>query len=179
MRWRTSLLIIFFISSVQAAYVVTQSGRQINGSKISAKENGAVTLTTTSGQIMTFRKGQYREAVADRPEELAQAQRLLESDKQEQAIALLKKVQTEYRFLAWDEMATRQIADYFFDTGQYAEAALEFQSLAHLEDPEIQARHREALMKSGNLELVLPALEKDIASGTREAAARTQAGCSS
>ncbi|MEE9369688.1 MAG: hypothetical protein V3V05_12630 [Pontiella sp.] len=172
MRWRNSLLFILLVSSTHGAYVVTQSGRQINGSKISADEAGSVTLETSTGQTMTFRKGYYREAVADKPKALVQAQQLLEAGEGEQAVPLLKKIQTEYRFLAWDEKATRLLADYFYDNGHYADAAIEFQSLEHLDDPEVQARHRESLLKSGNLEQVLPALEKDIASGSREAAAR-------
>jgi hypothetical protein len=172
MRWRNSLPVFLMVCSVDAAYVVTQSGRQINGVEISATAEGSVSLTTASGQKMTFRKGQYRKASADKPKELGRAVELLRDGKGEQAVPLLGKVKADCRFLAWDQEATRLLADYYFDSEQFAEAAAEFQALENFADPAIQSRHREALLKSGNMEAVLPALEKDIACGSREAAAR-------
>lgn len=173
MRWLNKVLLTLLLTcSANAAYVVTQSGRQINGSKISANEEGSVILTTSTGQQMTFRKGQYRTAVIDQPKELAQAQELIEAGKGDEALPLLKKIQINCRFLGWDEKATRIRADYFYDSGQFSEAMVEFQSLEPLGDPVVTARLRESLLKSGNLEQVLPALEKDIASGSRETAAR-------
>lgn len=173
MRLRNSLLpLLCLVCSAHAAYVVTQSGRQINGSRVSSAEDGSVTLTMASGQQMTFRKEQYRSAVADKPKELGQARQLIESGKGDQAVPMLRAVQADFRFLAWDEKATRLLADYFYDNGQFSAAAIEYQSLEHLDDPIVKARHREVLLKSGNLKQVLPALEEDIASGSREAAAR-------
>jgi predicted negative regulator of RcsB-dependent stress response len=171
MRWRNSLLFFLLVVSADAAYVVTLSGRQINGTEISATEDGSITLKTASGQSMTFREGQYRSAAADKPKELDQASRLLRDGKGEQAVPLLRKVKAGYRFLAWDQEAIRLLADYYFEREQYAEAAREFQALENFDDPVVQSRHREALLKSGNTDAVLPALEKDIAEGSREAAA--------
>ena len=76
MRWRNSLLVLLCVCSVPAAHVVTQTGRKIDGVKIQAAKDGAVTLTTATGQRLTFQTGQYREAVADRPSELAKAEQL-------------------------------------------------------------------------------------------------------
>jgi predicted negative regulator of RcsB-dependent stress response len=172
MRWFNSLIVLAWVCSVEAAYVVTQSGRQINGAKISASSDGSITLTTATGQQMTFRTGQYRQAVADQPPELAQAEQLLKDGQAEQAVVLLKKVKAGYRFLAWDQKATYLLGNHFYDSGQFAEAAAEFQSLENLDDETVQAQYRDALLKSGKADAVLPVLEKDIASGSREAAAR-------
>ena len=171
MHWCSSLCALLFAASAHAAYVVTQSGRQINGTEISAAEDGSVTLKTASGQSMTFRAGQYRTAAADRPAALDAATRLIGNGEGEQAIPLLRKVQEDYRFLAWDQQAIRLLADYYFDTEEFAAAATAFQLLDDADDPVVQARLREAWFKSGDVEAVLPALEKDIAEGSREAAA--------
>ena len=172
MRWFNSLLILGLIGSAEAAYVVTQSGRQINGATLSASVDGSVTLTTATGQRMTFRKGQYRQAVADEPGGIAQAEKLLKEGKAEQAVKLLKKVKADYRFLAWDQKAAYLLGNHFYDSGQFAEAAAEFQTLENLADETVQAKYRDALLKSGQAAAALPVLEKDIASGSRAAAAR-------
>ena len=120
---------------------------------------------------MTFRKGQYRRAVADKPRELAQAEKLLKDGKGGQAVALLEKVKAGYRFLAWDQRAIGLLGDYYYGAGKFDEAAAEFQALEN-PDAAAQEKYRDALIKSGKVGAVLPALEKDIASGSREAAAR-------
>lgn len=171
MRWLNSVLLFITICSADAAYVVTQSGRQINGSNISATADGSVTLTTATGQSMTFRKGQYKQAAADKPRELMQAEKLLKEGCGDQAVPLLKKVKAEYRFLAWDQTAALLLANYYFEAGRFPEAATAFQALEELDAP-AQTRCREALLKSGNMEAVLSMIGDDISSGSREAAAR-------
>jgi tetratricopeptide (TPR) repeat protein len=160
------------VVSADAAYVVNNAGRQIKGSRISATEDGAVTLTTLSGQTMTFQKEQYRSAVADRPVALTKAEQLLESEQAEQAVPLLNQVKAECRFLAWDQTAIQLLADYYFRSGQYAKAGEEFQALEDQSDPETQRKLRAAMMKSGKTETVLAVLNEDIATGSREAAAQ-------
>ena len=165
-------MIFFIVSVVDAAYVVNNSGRQINGTKISATADGAVTLTTGSGQTMTFRKGQYRSAAADRPVALTRAEQLLQTGQSEQAVPFLKQVKKECRFLDWDQTAIQLLADHYIATDQFAEAVIEFQSLEDQSIPQNQRRLREAMLKSGASETILAVLNEDIAHGTREAAAQ-------
>lgn len=172
MRWLSSFLIALFICSADAAFVVNNAGRQINGTKISASEDGSVSLTTASGQTMTFRKGQYRSATADRPKELARAEQLLKQGQGEQAVSLLKQVKQECRYLAWDQPAIQLLADYYYSSGQFAEAVKEFQALEDQTDAVLQRKLREAMMKCGKAESVLSVLNEDIATGSREAAAQ-------
>lgn len=171
MRWFNSLLLLGLVYSAEAAHVVTQSGRRIDGVKISATADGSVTLTTAGGQKMTFRKGQYRRAVADKPRELAQAEKLLKDGKGAQAVALLEKVKAGYRFLAWDQRAIGLLGNHYYDAGKFAEAAVEFQALEN-PDATVQGKCLDALIQSGEVVAVLAVLEKDIASGSREVAAR-------
>jgi tetratricopeptide (TPR) repeat protein len=151
---------------------VNNAGRQIKGSKISATEDGAVTLTTSSGQTMTFQKGQYRSAAADRPAALTKAEQLIENGQGELAVPLLNQVKAECRFLAWDQTAIQLLADYYYSSEQFSEAVAEFQTLEDQSDPEMQRKLREAMMQSGASESVLLVLNEDIANGTREAAAQ-------
>jgi predicted negative regulator of RcsB-dependent stress response len=171
MRLCGSLCVLLIVASAHAAYVVTQSGRQINGTEIAASQDGSVTLKTASGQSLTFHAGQYRAAVADKPKELDEASRLIMDGQGVQAVQLLRKVQADYRFLAWDQHATRLLADFYFETEKFAAAAKELQRLDAADDPSVQAKLREAWFRSGNVDAVLPALERDIAEGSREAAA--------
>ncbi|MEI6892746.1 MAG: hypothetical protein V5783_11305 [Pontiella sp.] len=172
MHWRISLLLLIMSGSVQAAYVVNNAGRQIHGTHISATAAGDITLTMSSGQTMTFRKGQYRSATADRPKELARAAQWLQQGQSEQALPLLKKVKERYRHLAWDQMAIQQLADFYLESGQFLEAVAAFQSLEDQSRPSHQKKLREALMKCGDTATVLIGINEDIARGTRTAAAQ-------
>lgn len=171
MRWRSSLCLLFVAAAVQAAYVVNNAGRKISGPQISADAEGSVTLATASGQKLTFRKGQYRAAAADRPKELDEAAKLLKAGRGEQAVPLLKKVKADCRFLEWDQQAILLLANHFFETEQYALAAAEFQAL-ETRTPEVQARLRESMVQSGDTQAVLAELNEEIRTGDRAAAAR-------
>jgi predicted negative regulator of RcsB-dependent stress response len=171
MRKLISLFLFGLIFSSHAAHIITNTGRQINGTKISASADGSVTIVTATGQSMTYRKGQYRSAAADRPKELALAEKWLKAGQPEKAIPLLEKVKRDCRFLAWDQTVIALLADHYFETGQFAKAAAELQLLED-QGPKVQEKIRQALVKSGKADAVLPALEKDIASGSREAAAQ-------
>jgi len=120
---------------------------------------------------MTFRKGQYRSAAVSRPKELDRAEQLLNDGRGNEAVPLLKKVKMDCRFLAWDQKAILLLANQYFETGQFGEAVAEFQTLKK-KTPDIQAKLRESMIQSGNTGALLADLEKDIFSGTREAAAR-------
>ncbi len=168
---KVMLLAVSVALHVEAAYVITQSGRKIEGRAISSEATGAVTLKMEGGQSMTFRKGQYREAVADKPEKLVVAETFLAEEKGEQAIELLQQVMREYRFLNWDQTAALLLGNYWYENGQFDEAVTAFNTLKPPLTSVVLHRRRLALLETGRLELVLPVLEKDIAEGSREAAA--------
>jgi len=170
-RWRISFFLLICFSA-QAAYVVNNAGRQISGREISADSDGRVTLKTSNGQVMTFQKGQYRSAVADRPKELDIAEKRLREGRGSEAVPFLKQAKKKCRFLKWDQEAIQLLADYYFESGQFALAIVEFQSLDDQAIPQNQVRVREAMMKSGEVRDVMRVLDEDIRSGSREAAAK-------
>lgn len=170
MRWLSRILFIMLVFAADGAYVITNTGRQITGSKITAGDDGAVTLMTDSGQTMTFRKGQYRTAAADRPVELDIAEDLFKKEEPEKAALLLKKVKRDYRNLGWDQKAVRMLADHLFSAGEYGAAVQEYQLLEE-QDASVLKRIREAMMQSGDRESVLKTLNRDIEQGSRAEAA--------
>lgn len=171
MRWPISFFLLICFSA-QAAYVVNNAGRKISGREISADSDGRVTLKMSSGQVMTFQKGQYRSAVADRPKELEIGEQLMREGKGADAEPYLKLAKKKCRFLKWDQKAIQLLADYYFESGQFALAIVEFQSLDDQAIPQNQVRVREAMMKSGEARDVMRVLDEDIRSGSREAAAQ-------
>ncbi len=171
MRWQISLVLLFCMS-VRAAYVVNNAGRKIQGSEITATSEGGVTLKTKGGQVMTFQRGQYRTAVADRPRSLDLAENLIREGRGGEAVPYLKLAKKRCRFLRWDQRAMQLLADHYFETGQYALAVAEFQALDDQSVPENRLRLREAMLKSGDLETAAAVLNEDIRTGSREAAAQ-------
>lgn len=170
MRWHCKFIFLLSVVSADAAYVVTNTGRQINGTEIAAAADGAVTLKTESGQTMTFRKGQFRSAIADRPAALDQASALMNNGKHDAAVALLNEVKVRYRSLAWDQAAIHRLADYYFASEAYTLAIREYELLLE-KGPSVQEKIREAMMKSGDTSSLITALDQDISSGSRKDAA--------
>ncbi len=171
MRWPISLCLML-CGSIQAAYVVNNAGRKISGPEISAAADGRVTLKTAGGQVMTFQKGQYRSAAADRPTELDIAEKLLRDGQGGKAVPYLQRAKEKCRFLQWDQTAIQLLADYYYESGQYALAVREYQQLEDPSIPQNQNRLRDALMRSGELDAALQVLNADISSGSRAAAAQ-------
>ncbi|QBG48730.1 hypothetical protein EGM51_15470 [Verrucomicrobia bacterium S94] len=171
MRWRINVVLLL-CSSVHAAYVVNNAGRQINGTEISAAADGRITLKTAGGQLMEFQKGQYKHAVADRPKELDIARQLIETGQGEKAVPYLKLAKKKCRFLKWDQEAVQLLADYYFAAEQYDLAVEAFLELEDQSVPQNRQRLLQAMVKSGEVENALHMLDEDIRSGSRAAAAQ-------
>jgi len=166
------LLLMLAVAVADAAHVELGNGRKIQGARISADANGTVTLVTATGQKMQFKKEQYKAAVADKPKAMDRVAALAKDKKYAEAAALLKQIKTEYRMLGWDRKAAYALVHVLYADGKYAAAASEAEDyLKQGKDEKIAALYSQALSKSGDSAKLLPALEKDIAEGSREAAA--------
>lgn len=170
MPWLYRFVFLMVVGAADAAYVVTNTGRQIRGTELSATADGTVILKTESGQTMTFRKGQFRSAIADRPAALDQAAALIKSGKHEAAVALLNEVKVRYQHLAWDQTAIQMLADHYYASEAYALAVGEYELLTE-KGPSVEGKIREAMIKSGDTRSVIAALDQDIAAGSRNDAA--------
>ena len=71
------ILLVFAGIAQAAPFVINSAGNQVNGSAIQSAPDGTVLLTTLNGQTLTFRKGTYRQAFADKPKEMFQVEELV------------------------------------------------------------------------------------------------------
>lgn len=166
------------VMSARAAYVVTSQGQRIDGTDIRARPNGEIVLTTPQG-TRTFYPGQYLKAVADRPPEMDQALKLIQTKQYDQAIKLLEDVAMKYRFLDWDNQARLAIANAYSAKGDFVAAVNAFEKLfaanpKSREEAEVLWAYRKALLDAQQFDKLEQQLQSAIATGSRTDAARAQ-----
>jgi len=176
----TFLAVLLFAGAVRGApYVINSAGNQVNGSAIQSAADGTILLTTLNGQTLTFRPGTYRQAFADKPKEMFQVEKLVKEKDLIAVVQILRRVKEQYRFLGWDQRAGLMLARVYLPLKQYEDSAREYEELfavqpkfkANLKE---RANYMQALLGSGRISEVAAMVDEDIASGSREAAARAQ-----
>jgi len=175
-----STVLILSAGGVRAApFVINSAGTKIEGAAIQSAADGTVHLTTLQGQTLTFRPGAYRQAHADKPEEISRVEAMAGRGELAGAADLLRKVKTQYRFLGWDVQAARMLARVELAQKRFAESAAEYEALfaAHPQLKTVsaeRANYMQALLGAGRLREAAGIADEEIASGSREAAARAQ-----
>ena len=180
--FKSALSAVIFLSavSVQAApFVINSAGTQINGAAIQSAADGTVLLTTVNGQTLTFRPGAYRQAFADKPKEMFQVEAMAKGGDLTGAAAILRRVKEQYAFLGWDQRASQMLARVELAQKQFAAAATEYEALFAAQPqlkkiPAERANYMQALLGAGRIKETSALIDEDIASGSREAAARAQ-----
>jgi tetratricopeptide (TPR) repeat protein len=173
-------VVLFFAGAAQAKpFVINSAGSKVTGSAVKSAPDGTILLTTLNGQTLTFRKGSYRQAVADRPPELAQIDALLKQKKLSEVAGLLRQIKKEYQFLGWDQRASLMLARIYLPLQQFEESAREYEALFAVQPSLMQnlkerSNYMQALLGCGRVDQVAKMIDEDIASGSREAAARAQ-----
>jgi outer membrane protein assembly factor BamD (BamD/ComL family) len=162
----------------EAAYVLLTDGRRVDGTEIRARANGDVVLKTERGDL-TFTKGQYREAWADRPAVMDSARQALERGQYDAVIEEIANVPSEFRFLSWDVEALRMIGMAELGKGDAAAALASFEELferaPHRQrDSEIKWSYYQAMLGAGELGDLERELDGLIRDGSRDDAARAQ-----
>jgi len=176
------LILIYVLISglVQGApFVINSAGNQVNGSAIQSAPDGTVLLTTLNGQTLTFRKGTYRQAFADKPKEMFQVEGLVKQKNLIAVVQILRRVKKEYQFLGWDQRASLMLARVYLPLKQFDDSAREYEALFAAQPkfktvPKERAYYMQALLGAGRIDEVAKMIDEDIASGSREAAARAQ-----
>jgi len=163
---------------VDAAIVVLPTGNRVEGTDIRASRTGDIILTTPAGQ-RTFAKGQYTKAIADKPASFDQARTLAGQGKHDEAIALLEKIATDYRFLDWDNSALAAIAQVHTSRGEHKAAVETYDRLLRQapelkEDSNLQWTYRSALLSAQMYDKLAPSLDLAISKGSRTDAAKAQ-----
>jgi TolA-binding protein len=176
--WALALAALTCGSLAQAAYVELPTGKRIDGTEIRATATGDIILTTPQGR-MTFTKGQYVHAVADKPAEIDQAAQLMQSKQYDEAIKKLEDVVTRYRFLEWDNQARVLLPKIYFEKGDFASAVSAYDKLfasspKSREDADVMWSYRTTLLKAKAYDKLIQQLDEVIASGARGDAARAQ-----
>jgi TolA-binding protein len=172
------LLLIAGLTWAEAAFVILQDGRRIEGQRIRSRRNGDVILTTESGEV-TFTQGQYREAWADRPAAIDEAEQHLQAGRYPQAVSVLEPMVSEYRFLGWDIRAMALMGQAQLAAEQFASALATYERLfrehpRRREDPGIFWGYFQALLRTGAYDQLRTNLDRVIAVGERSQAARAQ-----
>jgi tetratricopeptide (TPR) repeat protein len=160
-------------------FVINSAGSKVVGSAIQSAPDGTIMLTTLNGQTLTFRPGTYRTAFADKPKEMFQVEALAKRGDLAGAAAILRRVKEQYRLLGWDQRAGLMLARVELARKNFEEAAAEYESLFAAQPkfrtvPAERARYMQALLGAGRLRETAELIDEDIASGSREAAARAQ-----
>jgi len=175
-----SFAVLFFTASAQAApFVINSAGTRIDGSAIQSTADGTVLLTTPNSQTLTFRPGTYRQAFADKPKEMFQVEAMAKSGDLDGAAAILQRVKEQYKFLGWDQRASQMLARVELARKNFPAAVTEYEVLFAVQPqlkkvPAERANYMQALLGAGYIKETAALVDEDIASGSREAAARAQ-----
>jgi len=175
----SSVVIFLSFSLFAAPFVINSAGQKVTGSAIRSAADGTILLTTLNGQTLTFRKGSYQQAVADRPAAMDQISGLLKQKKLSEVAGLLRQIKEEYQFLGWDRRASLMLARIYLPLKQFEDSAREYEALFEVQPTLMQnlkerSNYMQALLGSGRIDEVAKMIDEDIASGSREAAARAQ-----
>jgi tetratricopeptide (TPR) repeat protein len=177
-----SAVIIVFALVMNGAtepYVINSAGTKVTGVAIRSESDGAIILTTRNGQELRFQHGTYKQAVADPPPEMTKVQTRVRLGELSSAAELLRQIKTQYQHLGWDQHAGRMLARVELARKQFEAAAVEYEMLFAVQ-PQLKdvlaerSRYMQALVGIGRMEKVAEMIDEDIASGSREAAARAQ-----
>ena len=162
---------------VHAAYVVTTQGKKIEGTDIRSKSNGDIILQTDVGS-RTFLKGQYVQAVADKPEDFDQARKLIEMGKYDQALPILNNIISKYNNLSWDDKAQSLLPDVYVGKGDYPSAVSAYEELfknaPKAKEGDMVWSYREVLIQAKQYGKLSDDLDEVIKTGPRSDAAKAQ-----
>ena len=180
--FKSALSAVLFLSAgpvFAAPFVINSAGTKIEGSAIQSTADGTVTLTTSQGQNLTFRTGAYRQASADKPKEMGQVEALVKSGDFTGAATLLRRIKEQYRFLGWDQRAGQLLARVELAQKNFKASAVEYEALFAAQPqlksvPAERANYMQALVGSHRVKEAATMIDEDIASGSRDAAARAQ-----
>lgn len=160
-----------------AAFVVTPQGNKIEGTDIRANSKGDIILQTAVGS-RTFLKGQYAQAVADKPDDFDKARKLIEMGKYDEALPILNNIVSKYKFLYWDSQAQALLPNVYVGKGDYVAAVKAYEELfanaPKAREGDLVWGYRDVLIKAKQYGRLSSELDEVIASGSRGDAAKAQ-----
>ncbi|MCK5843970.1 MAG: hypothetical protein KAG97_04625 [Victivallales bacterium] len=172
--------VVFIAGITQGVpFVINSAGNRVTGSAIQSVADGTILLTTLNGQTLTFRPGTYRQAFADKPQEMSRIEALAKKGDLAGVAEMLLRVKEQYRFLGWDQRAGLMLARVYLPLKRYEDSAREYEELFATQPKfkkslKERSNYMQALLGAGRIRDVAAMIDEDIASGSREAAARAQ-----
>ena len=160
-----------------APYVILANGQRMDGVAIRVRPDGTVVLTRADGQQINLAKGQYKQAVADKPADLDKAAAAVQAGRFDEAIPILQKIMEEYRLLSWDFEAAKLLIRAYTGKQDGAGALKVWDTIMAVypglkSDPEACWQYREALLAAGRYTDLLNELKPRVRSDNRREAAR-------
>ncbi len=185
MRWsgKAGLVLLCLgvsVHVVDAQYVILPNGQRVDGQAIRSRPSGEITLTLPGGAgTRTFMPGQYVQAVAPEPPELARAIRGVEAKQYDQAIAMLEDIVRANQHLHWDLVALGEIGKANVAKGDHATAVRAYDRLFQAspdrkKDDAFRWGYYQALLGADQHDKLETELNELAASGARGDAARAQ-----
>ena len=176
--WTAGAIVALALAAgaLAAPYVILPSGEKVEGTALRADKDGAIVLTTSSGQ-MTFPKG--TRAFVDPPGDYDKAVGFIQQRKFDDAITILERIAAQYRFLEWDVKARRLMGEAYLGKADYAGAIKNYEDLFRdapdsRKDDDISVGYVKALINKGEKDKLGRLIDPTIASGPRKAAAWAQ-----
>ena len=175
---RGGALALLLAAVAPAAFVEMADGSRREGADIRARTDGTIILTTPQGQV-TFQRGQYVRAVADKPADFDRARQLFAQKNYDEAIKLLDPIIQTYRFLEWDVNARIVRGQILLAKGDAAGAVDNYDQLfrgapEQRKNSEVLWPYFNALLAAKQYEKMGPALDEMISKGSRADAAKAQ-----
>jgi tetratricopeptide (TPR) repeat protein len=165
-------------AALAAPYVILPDGRKVEGQRIRALPDGTINLQTAQGTV-SYQKGMYAKAVADRPAELDSALKAVQAQKYDEAVKALEKIAKDYRFLDWDVVAQKELAKALMAKGDGERAVAAFTELfknseEERNNTETQWLMRKAMLTAKQYSTLTKQLDAVVAGASREDAAKAQ-----
>ena len=165
-------------AAMAAPYVILTDGRRVEGQRIRALPDGTINLQTAQGTV-SYQKGMYKKAVADRPAELDAALRQVQGKQYDEAIKALEKIAKDFRFLDWDVVAQKELAKALMAKGDGERAVAAFTELfknseEERNNTESQWLMRKAMLAAKQYSTLTKQLDAVVAGANREDAAKAQ-----
>jgi tetratricopeptide (TPR) repeat protein len=172
--------LLFASISTAAPYVLLPGNVQKVGTSIRADSSGTIKLITADGATLSFAKGQYVKAVADKPVDFDAARQKATAKDYAGAETILKRIVVENAFLEWDNNARIVLArEVYGAKGDYANAVATLEEIFRVSpekknDPQVGWAYRDALLGAKQYEKLSLSLDELIKTGSRTDAAKAQ-----
>jgi tetratricopeptide (TPR) repeat protein len=170
-------ILLWATAAGAAPYVLLKGNQRVDGARIRATADGTIILISADGRQMTYAKGQYERAVADKPPELDEATKMYQAKDYDGALAKLTPLVEPFRYLGWDMTILATIARAHEAKKNFPKAVEAYETILATypeadRNVDLAWAYRKALLESGQKEKLESKLEEMIKSAPPADASR-------